>query len=84
MFKLTIYTRFPDIAADLIETHYKRLVIPEFVEMIGPIEVEPEGDCLAFPYSYTGRMEDDPLLHWLKWAMNCGLVTSHKLEKVEA
>ena len=77
---LIIYTRFPAVVADLLETHYKHIVTPDAAEMIGPIE---QGSIhVEFPYTYTGKRADDPLEAWMRWAMNCGLMRSYKLEKV--
>lgn len=81
MFKLTIYTRFPVVVADLLESRYKAIVTPDAAEMIGPIEQEE--DRVTFPYS--GMLADDePLSLWVKWARNCGLVGGYKLSKEQS
>lgn len=81
MLKLTIYTRFPAVVADLIESHYKHIVLPPAAKIIRPIEVGE--DRLEFPYAYAGQFLDDPLETWMRWAKNCGLIRSSKLEKVQ-
>lgn len=80
MNKLTIYTHYPEIVADLIETYYKRIVLPPAAKIIGPIKIGE--DRLEFPYDYTGQFIDDPLEAWMKWCMNCGLIRTTKMEKV--
>jgi hypothetical protein len=79
--KLIIYTRFPAVVAELLETHYKSIVIPDAAEMLGPIE---QGSIhIEFPYS--GLLGDDePLSSWVKWARNCGLVGGYKLTKEQS
>lgn len=77
--KLIIYTRFPEVIADLLESHYKRIVIPEAADLLGPIEAGEE----RVTCSYAGGAMDDPIYAWMKWAMNCGLISSYKVMKVE-
>lgn len=80
MLKLTIYTRYPQVVAELIESHYKHLVLPPAAKIIGPIEIGE--DRLEFPYDYTGQFIDDPLEAWIRWNINGGLIRNSKREKV--
>lgn len=77
MLKLIIYTRFPSVVADLLESHYKRIVTDDAAAKLGPIEVGEE----RVTFSYAGNATGDPIYTWMTWAMNCGLIGSYKLTK---
>lgn len=90
MLKVTIYTRYPSVVAELIETDYKRIVTLEAAEMIKEVKIlteqvnltEVKEENLEVLYDYTGKFSDDPLESWMRWAMNCGLIRTTKTEKV--
>jgi len=75
--KLIIFTRFPAVVADLLETRYKRIVVADAANLVGEIEVGES--WVAFPYA--GGTTGDPIYTWITWARNCGLIGNYKLTK---
>lgn len=79
--KLTLYTRFPSVVADLVESRYKRIVVTT-IDEIGPIT--QNADSIEFSYRYEGKFDEQPIYGWIMWGFGFGIIHSYELTKPNA